>query len=283
MTNATELFPYYRAARSAFWRTPKIARDMARRDMTEGKPAPKSHTPKSPAGPCIGAPFEIRGTKLAWCERPDAAGLRLVGYVDEISTGWGKLANHEGWYMRDDDYGGEVARGVVYLLPGRHGKTRAIAGIADPDNDGPAILALWDVQESESNGTRWGDHADAVLDAGRLADSLAKQYAEESREYDTAWQAGQRWAEIGEELSDARQDFLAARFELRDKVARRGADWLLIKRIGQDYLCGIVKRYRELKATRAELAEGDHDPFFFWPGDPKLKAAFNDGAGESVL
>lgn len=228
-------------------------------------------------GPGIGAPFDVGSKRVAWVERPESMGLRRLGFADEIGTRYYPApVQHQGWHL--DPLGdGETARGVVYLLPGRKGQTRAVYGMADPFQDGPAILALWDIQEGESD--PFGV-ADVTRDAARLADHVAEKYAEAEREYQTAWQAGAQWEAAGVELGETRREFLA----LRRETAARADD-------GAPAICAALRarldtladRWRELKDKRATLASGDSDPWYFWPGDSRMRDAFNDGAGEVVL
>jgi hypothetical protein len=95
----------------------------------------------------------------AWIEKPRDAGLRLVGYADEIVN-----LRHKGWYC--DEHQDDLFRGVVYRLPHSRG---FIAGYADPWNDGPAFVCL-ELAEDGRQAAFW-------------ADSIAEREAESEREY----------------------------------------------------------------------------------------------------
>ena len=47
----------------------------------------------------------------------------------------------------------------------------------------------------------------------------------------------------------------------------------------EDYLAEIAKAREE----RKRLIEGDAGDFGFWPGEGRLREAFNEGAGVAVL
>lgn len=172
---------------------------------------------KRPA-PDTGEPFLIAGTsrRVRWCERPDSY-FRPMGFCDEViqaETGFRPRDMGEGWYCSPDNETGEVARGVVYRLP--HGRG-FVAGIADPCNDGPAMLAICEAPES------------SAANAARYADQLAEWYAEAERRYEEGWRDGQTareaWRDaLGEALAHvqaARTMRRAARVALRRALAQR--------------------------------------------------------------
>lgn len=100
----------------------------------------------------------------------------------------------EGWYTSHDDYH-ETVSGVVYQLPARKGIPQYIAGYSGSWEKRAACLSFGETYESP-------------LDAARVADRLAELMAEESREYDEAWQAGNRFAILRCELVETRRDLL---------------------------------------------------------------------------
>lgn len=118
----------------------------------------------------------------AWIENTESAGLRFVGYADEIC----KSIRHCGWYT-DEDGDRETYRGAVWQLPARHGVARYIAGYEDPNNKGAAFVDL-NIIRGRKGGTRYGAD-DAMTEAAHRADSIAKHNAEREREYNAAWQA----------------------------------------------------------------------------------------------
>jgi hypothetical protein len=68
------------------------------------------------------------------------------------------------------------------------GRNRYVYGYADPNNEGAALL-VFDVQTDS-------------LEAARLADSFAEKAAEAEREYQSAWQAGNRKPDKDDQQSD---------------------------------------------------------------------------------
>lgn len=163
-----------------------------------------------------------------WIENPAAAGLRFVGFADEIA---GQSINHRGWYT--DEFGdGAVERGAVYQLPARGGRpvyveairigeTRRNGDWQDQSGDGAALVFLGNRHIGERGGTdycpgrRWiGDYADSTMRAAaRGADREAEISAEKEREYSAAWSAGNRAADLETEARGAKE---AARELLRE-------------------------------------------------------------------
>ncbi len=223
----------------------------------------------------LGTAWAIGSDSVQWCERPQDIGLRRVGFSDEILP-QGR-DSHKGWFT-DSDGSGEVARAEVYLFPARGGQVRAVAAIADPNNDGAAILALADIVESDPADSSW-DTAEAVLQAARNADSMAESYAEAERNYQTAWAAGNRHANAGAEASELRAEFLDARREVREAAEVEG----------RPILCGVLWKHlhalaaqvEALRQERADLADGGDNAaeyFKWWPQDARQAEAFADGA-----
>jgi hypothetical protein len=60
-------------------------------------------------------------------------------------------------------------------------------------------------------------YCDSAIECARRADRIAELVAEESREYDEAWQAGQQFESLGEEIATAWQSLKG--------LARERADW----------------------------------------------------------
>lgn len=112
----------------------------------------------------IGAPFKVASDLCRWIEKPSDFGLRFVGYANKVAP---RSVRRGGWSMDDDGCSGDVARGVVFQFPARNGRPRFVAGIADPYNDGPAVVSF-DVTDCETTAAHW-------------ADQLAERYAEKER------------------------------------------------------------------------------------------------------
>lgn len=231
----------------------------------------------------------------AHVSKPAAFGLRHVGDVVAESYGgrdcWNKR-DHGGWYT--DPYGdvfkdgSGLCWGVVYQLPGRNGKARFVAGYEFGGTDGGPTLDLSKVYESDpsESGVYDTDARDltAARDAARHADALAKYAAKEERDYQTAWQAGSRWAELGDEVADARKAALAILRERRAVMwsTDDGKPPQAICAAIRDRLRSYLRDIAEARSKRANLAKGDHDSLIFYP-DERLRAAFNEGAGANVL
>jgi hypothetical protein len=167
---------------------------------------------------------------LRWIENV-SDGLRVVGFCDEVQRkelGYSPRDEHQGWYT-DEDGDREVLRGVVYLLP--HG--RYISGYADPYNDDCARIVFSNVYEN-------------AIDAARAADELARINAEHEREYNTVWQAGRRYEELGEERKSLSTENGKLRHDMKGtKGAVRLACLNVIER--------NMDRVKEIIAERAEL------------------------------
>jgi hypothetical protein len=104
---------------------------------------------------------------------------------------------HTGYYLSPDNWTGEIARGVIFQLPGKNHAPRYISGIADTWSGAKhAAIISPEIFDDET-------------DAARNADALADRYAEHERDYQEAWQAGQRFAELGAEIAEERKSALA--------------------------------------------------------------------------
>jgi hypothetical protein len=214
-------------------------------------------------------PCEVGGSKLArWIEAPPKAGLRFVGYADQLA----RSISHEGWHTDEDGANGAYLRGAVYQLPARKGRPVFVAGYGDPHNGeahkgGPALLDFESVYMGDDS-----KGEEAQRDAARAADQFAQSAAESEREYNEAWQAGSRWADIGEEIRAAHAE---ARQLVRElKSARR-----LLK--GATSFDGICRTIRDkIERARESITElrAERDSLFDSIRERTLEA-FNQGAG----
>lgn len=162
---------------------------------------------------------------VRWVEHA-ADGLRLVGFADKIVG-----LRHMGWYTDEDGYG-DTYRGVVYQLPSGGDGERFAYGYADPCNDGAALLCF-DLEGSKE-------------DAARAADQFAEIFAEEAREYSTAWGAGRRYEDLGEEIKEARKEALAIGAEMRaNKSVQAPASCNVLRE-------KIISLYHQIKRARKE-------------------------------
>lgn len=240
-----------------------------------------------------------------WIENPAAMGLRFVGYCDKISDS----IRHTGWFT--DPFQETKIRGCVYQLPGRGGKARFVAAHDNEDNGaadcgGPAYVdfstvyrsdfaaemrsALRDISKCYQTPAMlkpgyWAEaaHDTAKKEAARAANDFAESEAEKEREYQTAWQAGSQYAECLQELAKIRE---SVRQTIRDMKGACATLRALPDSL-KDRLRSSIKeelRERETIFQRMErLKEGEADSLYFWPGDARLQAAFNDGADSVVL
>jgi hypothetical protein len=295
------------------YRPARLALDMARADIENQKPGAVSATVCDGRGrPCyklsnglgdpltgVGAPFDLnraQGYRLVtrparWIENPESLGLRFVCYADEHGRG----VNHQGWFLHDDGISGEVARGVVYALPAKRGRARFVYGVADPYNEGPAMIAVetvtaaqgdpvearrrFSISESFSISAQesqdW-ENESARADAATWADSLAEEYAERERDYNRAWDAGRDWADLGEIIAETRRRVLEILGERR-KVAQVDAPNLC--QAIRAHVESLLQDRAEAMRKRADLENGADG--YAW--DSAQVAAFNEGAGETVL
>lgn len=214
---------------------------------------------------------------MRWVELPATCGLRFVGYASDIVT---RLPT--GYYL-DAFCELETVRGVVYQLPARNGVARFVAGIDDPYNtaadDGGAAYISLEIYESEPCRDAWETDAadlDACRDAASAADGIAERYAEDAREYDTAWQAGNQARDKSEEIRTLKAELretLRERRELKEDPARGKA--LSIVELAA--WCAI-DNIQQARTEIDELRSGDHGDLIFYP-DERLSAAFNEGFG----
>jgi predicted nucleic acid-binding Zn-ribbon protein len=117
-----------------------------------------------------------------------------------------------------------------------------------------------------------------LIDAARMADSFAERQAEEARERDEAWQAGSRFAELGEEIKEVRREALRLIAEFK---ANREA----FMPAGSAIRAAVCTRIEELRNAirdarqqRAELIDVGGYALAHEYGE-----AFNDGAGSAII
>jgi hypothetical protein len=229
--NLIDAFKFWRL--QAKTRTAEMALFDARKDIANGK----ARYPATRGGMRGGTDWKLGNDNVFWCEQPDSY-LRRVGFADECGL---RSIRHNGWYMSDDNWTGETARGVVFQLPGRDRKPRFISGIADPNNEGCAVLSLEIFGEKE--------------DAARNADSLAETYADNERDYQRAWRAGQEYSELGETISEARGECLALIAEV--KANRAGiAKTPRICKLLREHIASYQRHTKSARRKRKELLCG---------------------------
>lgn len=255
----------------------------ARRDVAFGAKA-RYPNPYPRIGHGNGVSWRPDQPGIAYVDKPESVGLRFVGHVvPEMRRGdvWDSRGN-TGWHT--DPYGDVfrdgtgLAWGEVYQLPGRKGETRFVAGYRFGGCDGGPTLDFGRIYvESRGDWELDVPNCDAAIDAARAADSMAEHAAEDEREYQTAWQAGSRWNDLAEVISDARKKALAILAERR-KVKGSDASPVLCEVI-RDKIRDLVESIAESRAEQRKLADGDAEDLYFWPGDQRLRDAFMEGAG----
>lgn len=211
-------------------------------------------------GPYTAAPSPNAKGAFFYLDSDFMPGLRWA-WADETDA----RIEHRGWFS--DTHGdGDTIRGIVFRLPKDRG-----------------FLAGWSMGESMASELETSRVYDDERSAAYAADSMAEGVAEKERERSAAYSAGSRFADLGEEIKAARRDALAI---LQD---RKGAS-------GSATLCGVIRdkveslvaAIADAREARARLAEGDGESDSdgwnqFWSGDGALRAAFNEGAGASIL
>jgi hypothetical protein len=256
-----ELLRLYKYARRGNWA--RAALEYARARLARGEKEYSNEWPwQRGAGNVTRQAKEWPGDNYAWIENTESAGLRFVGYCDEIC----QSIRHTGWWT--DEYGDrETLRGAVWQLPARRSVARYIAGYEDPDNEGAAYVDLDIVSFAPAISlSRRGDHANesAKRDAALRADSIAERIAESEREYNAAWQAGSRWSDLGDEIAKEREFLLALLVESRaERHATRETATPHICEAIRATVRRAVSHIGEMRKERAELFDqyGDHDGF----------------------
>jgi hypothetical protein len=155
-----------------------------------------SRSEQRPRYPKVGAwnPAHVSHREtVRWVEHAELAGLRLVGFADEIA----KHIEHRGWFT--SEFQDEVMRGIVYQLPARNGTEQFLYGYADPNNPGCALLSMCIINDK--------------YDAARFADRFAELHAEDERAYNADWHQVQHAID---NASDARAEAREALQLVRD-------------------------------------------------------------------
>lgn len=218
---------------------------------------------------------------LRWIEDPAAAGLRFVGFADEIAP---RAVEHRGWFIAPENYD-EVYRGAVYRLPGRAGRARYVAGYREGSADSTGRWSDMSGEPAARVDLRWiieGEADDgcalpgsAARDAAMAADEIARIAAELEREYQEAWAAGAEYQRRGEAIEEARgfaRELLAEIKGARRAVPEHGA----ICRTLREKLGALRRDILESRVRRAELLAGHAHMRGTWRD--RLWDAFADGA-----
>jgi hypothetical protein len=162
---------------------------------------------------------------------------------------------HTGWFS-DEDGAGDKIRGLVMRLP-----------------QGRGFIAGWSMGKRMASEVETDSVYDTAREAALAADGIAERVAEKERDYQAAWQAGQQWADLGEEIATTRQEVIALCREAR--AARRAAigdGFSAICTTIRQHVRAAVRSIGRKREKRAEIVGG------YWDA-----GAFNDAAGEAVL
>lgn len=167
--------------------------------------------------PAWGAPMKRGHDTIRHVADYRAAGLRHLGYADDINKRIGK-----GWYTDDDCHG--ALRGAVFLLPGKGKAARLVYGYCEMEgeremNKGSALISVSHIVTSRAEDSYLMDSPEAREAAG-LADGMAEQWAEDQRDYQRAYNEGRKAAEKDGEAGEARKAALPLLAEFR--AVRRG-------------------------------------------------------------
>ena len=245
--------------------------------------------------------WDANESGLAHVQDPAAAGLRYVGRVVPETPRrdiWDRRGNC-GWHTdpHGDTFkdGTGLCFGVVYQLPGRDGRPRFVAGYQFGGTDAGPSIDLGRIFEGPRDDYAFnGDvlESAAAQEAARDADTMAQRAAESELEYQTAWAAGQRWAEKQEEIARLRREIIddvAARRAVRSDIVRLGhtpllesAEWTRVCAMITDRVQEALNDILELRTACRALARGDFNSLVFYP-DSRLKDAFCEGAGVSTF
>ena len=277
------------------------------RDMTAGAALSLARleaaigTARYPVAGGTGAPGERGGR---WSEKPESLGFRFVGYSDELSR-----LDHSGWFLYPDGDPAESARGCVYQLPARDGRPVYVEALRtgetlrtrsdwrDMGESGSALIFPGALHYGEQGGREETGDCDALRSAARGADGEAEIYAECERDYQTAWQAGSRCADMETEAKEERAAARELVGELRRHYAAGGAMGAAMCRTLRNAIRQHIRDASKAAAKARELigeyewtrpawadnyqAQYGRDPF---PGgNPeamRLAEAFSEGRGQ---
>jgi hypothetical protein len=266
-----ELLRLYKYTRRGNWARPAL--EFAKARLARGEKEYSNEWPwQRGAGNVTRQEKKHPGDNYAWIENTESAGLRFVGYCDDICQN----IRHKGWYTDEDGLNGETLRGAVWQLPARHGIARYIAGYEDPCNEGAAFVDLDIIGGEGGYSIRWSGHGepemadqtraneDSKREAALRADSIAERNAEREREYNAAWHAGSRWSDLGDEIAKERAFTLALLVESRpERHAMRATATPHICEAIRATVRRAVDHIADMRKERAELFDnyGRHDGF----------------------
>ena len=253
MSDFRSTFNHFRTRPNGAIIPAKLALAYARREFEQGA----RHYDSSP----------WRKPYAAACQQPDAprlfhiadlnkAGLRLQREKDLPGI------RHTGWFTTP--FQDSTCYGALFLLPGKRGKCRIVAGYAMGEGDGYTVnlATVWTCTPD--------DLPDELASMAGFADSMAERAADREMDYQCAWQAGQLYAEKAAEVSEARKALLELLASRRKPAAMSLAT---VKAAAKRLLSDICAAREAMR----EAAEGAHRTFGFYAGSPSNQAAFCEG------
>jgi hypothetical protein len=161
-----------------------------------------------------GAAFGESGDTLRHVDDTGKAGLRFVGYADELAR-----LDHTGWFTDEEQHG--KFRGAVWQLAGKGKQSRIVYGYQEWDGDsetnvGSALICTSTVLLADmSDGNYSLGSTDEVQNAATYADGLAESAADKAREYNEAYRKGSTVAETDSTFIETRRQLLPILAELR--------------------------------------------------------------------
>jgi predicted nuclease with TOPRIM domain len=114
-----------------------------------------------------------------------------------------------------------------------------------------------------------------LIEAARMADGFAERQAEKARYHAEAWQAGSRYAELGEEIKEVRRELIRLIHEFK-KSPERAAPGSAIRAAIYTRIEELLNAIADARQQRADIVD-----LRAWPRD--LVDAFNDGAGSAII
>lgn len=205
-------------------------------------------------------------------ERPAQAGLRFVGYADEIAR-----LDHTGHYLCEDGDMGEIARGAVYQLPARNGCPIYVEAIRLSTDDDAAIVYLGERHIGDGGLDPSDDKI--ARDAARGADREAELYAEEERAYGAASDAGFRCSEKLGDAASEREEAREMLAELRAGVTAGPRLCAATRGLIADKLARARRLRHEVRVSIGEMAVA-----YSWNTRKRdiLREAFADAYGYPI-
>lgn len=234
-----------------------------------------------------------------WIESPEQAGLRFVGFSDELAR-----LDHTGYFLEPEGWSGEVARGAVYQLPSRDGRPVYVEAVRlgsegkrgwseQCGREGAAIVYLGERHLGERGGdenARSRDYNEsAVREAARGADSEAEILAERERDYQEAMEAGRKCGELEAEAAAEKAKARELMGELR--TLRRSLDpgtapkaCAALRAVIREGLETMAEKLKEAAELRGHYDSprvfGSRALHIDLNGEPnELRSAFREGLG----